>query len=252
MINGLYTATAGMAMQQRRVDVVASNLANINTTGHKKEIAVFSQYLPNATETPNDFIRNSEYNKTINSKVRLHDIKTSFEMGYLKETGKSLDMALGNPKAFFPVDTPFGVRFTRDGAFTLNDQNELITMDGYKLVSNVESLQAVRLPEDAVITETGDILVDGAQVGAIDIVEFESMENIQKQGRNLYVAVDTLPVPSEQPKLYTGYLEGSNVNPIDEMVKMIEASRGFENYSKIIHTIQEMDSKAAGEVGKVS
>ena len=66
---------------------------------------------------------------------------TNFDQGYLKETGKSLDMALTNPNAFFAVDTPFGIRFTRNGEFTVNDQNELTTMEGYKVVSNMESMQ---------------------------------------------------------------------------------------------------------------
>ncbi|PLX67828.1 MAG: flagellar biosynthesis protein FlgG [Denitrovibrio sp.] len=251
MLNGLYTATSGMAMQQKRMDIIASNLANINTVGHKKEIPVFSEYIPNKTEHTNDIIRDSDYNKMINSTVRLHDIKVSFEQGYLKETGQELDMALGNPKAFFAVDTPFGIRFTRDGSFTTNDRNELTTMEGYNIVSNINTAQAVRIPEGAVVTEEGDILVDGAPIGAIDILEFEDTANLQKSGKNLYIAVDALPQPAENPGLITGYLEGSNVNPIDEMVRMIEASRGFESYSKIIASFETMNAKAVNEVGVV-
>jgi len=251
MINGLYTATSGMAMQQKRLDVIASNLANLNTVGHKKEIPVFAEYMANATETPNDIIRNSDYNKMINSTVRLYDINVSFEQGYLKETGKQTDMALGNPNAFFAVDTPFGVRFTRNGEFTINDQNELTTMEGYKVVSNVDSLQPVRMIEGATVTQDGTLLLDGAPVGAIDIVEFDDTANLQKTGKNLYVAIDALPKVSNDPGLEVGYLEGSNVNPVDEMVRMIEASRAFETYSKVIQTFDEMNSKAASDVGKV-
>lgn len=251
MLNGLYTVTSGMMMQQKRMDVISSNLANINTTGHKKEVALFSEYIANASETPDDIIRDSDYNKMINSTVRLHDIAVNFEQGYMKETGRDMDMALTNPNAFFAVDTPFGVRFTRDGSFTVNEEGELTTMDGYNILSNMDALQNVVIPEGGVVTEEGGILLDGALVGAIEIVQFEDLGNLQKTGKNLYVALDTLPEQAENPGLYTGYLEGSNVNPVDEMVKMIEASRGFETYSKIIQTFEDMNSKAATEVGVV-
>lgn len=251
MLNSLYTATSGLAMQQKRMDVIASNLANLNTIGHKKEVAVFSEYIANPSETPDDFIRNSDYNKMINSTVRMDDIKVSFEQGYLRETGNKMDMALTDPNAFFAVDTPFGVRFTRNGEFMLNDQRELITTEGYKVLSNMDSLQPVTLQDDSIITEDGSILIDGARVGGIELVQFADTANLQKTGKNMFVAIDTLPEASEKPGLMTGYVEGSNVNPIDEMVRMIEASRGFESYSKIIQSIQEMDDKAVNQVGSV-
>jgi len=251
MLNGLYTATSGMMMQQTRMDIISSNLANINTTGHKKEVPIFSQYLANASETPDDIIRDSDYNKMINSPVRLYDVKVNFDQGYLKETGRKLDMALTNPEAFFAIDTPFGVRFSRDGAFTVNEQNELVTKDGYRVLSNLNAQQGVTIPAGGTVTEEGNILLDGAPVGSIEMVEFDDKSKLQKTGDSLYVALDTLPKAAVNPGLTTGFLEGSNVNPVEEMVKMIEASRGFETYSKIIASFQEMDSKAANEVGIV-
>jgi len=251
MLNGLYTATSGLMMQQKRMDVISSNLANINTIGHKKELPIFAEYIANASETPDDIIRNSDYNQMINSTTRLYDIKVSFEQGYLKETGKNTDMALTNPNAFFAIDTPFGVRFSRNGEFTVNEQGELVTMEGYPVLSNLEAQQNVVIPEGGIITEEGTILLDGAPVGNIELVQFENLNNLQKTGKNLYAALDTLPAPAENPGLTTGYLEGSNVNPVDEMVRMIDASRGFETYSKIIKTFDELNSKAVNEVGLV-
>lgn len=251
MLNGLYTATSGMAMQQKRLDVISSNLANLNTVGHKREVAVFSEYLPNATDHTNDFIRKSEYNQMINSTVRLDDIKVSFEQGYLKETGRDLDIAIGEPNAFFAVDTPFGVRFTRNGEFVMNDNRELVTMDGFPVLGNMEALQPVNLPEGANIAADGTILLDGAPVGAIEIMRFEDLTALQKTGNNLYAAIDALPEPVDNPGLEIGYLEGSNVNPLTEMVRMIEASRGFEMYSKAIASFEQMNDKAVNSVGSV-
>lgn len=251
MLNGLYTATSGMMMQQKRMDIISSNLANLNTIGHKKEVPVFAQYIANPSDSPDDFIRNSDYNKMINTTVRLYDVKVNFQEGYLRETDRNLDMALSNPNAFFAVDTPFGVRFTRNGEFQFNDQGELVTSEGYNVMSNMDAQQPVTIPAGGTVNEDGTILLNGAPVGNIEVVQFKDTSNLQKMGENLYAAVDTLPEQAENPGIMTGYLEGSNVNPVEEMVKMIEASRGFETYSKVISAYEDMNSKAAGDVGIV-
>jgi flagellar basal-body rod protein FlgG len=251
MLNGLYTATSGLAMQHKRVEVIANNLANLNTTGHKREIPVFSEYIANAGDHPDDVIRNSEYNQMINSTVRMHDIKTSFSQGYLKETGNTYDFALGKENQFFAVDTPFGIRFTRDGEFMVDSDGELATKDGYKLLSNLEVPQYVNIPQDqqVIFSENGDLLLNGAPIDTVAIAQFEDTKNLQKTGKNLYVAVGALPEDAEDPQLIQGYVEGSNVNPIQEMVRMIDASRGFESYQKMVQTVDDLNSKAVNEVG---
>jgi len=257
MHNGLYNATSGLLMQEQRMNSIAQNLANINTSGYKKEVPVFTLHQPQPGEHPNEYIRSTDYNKAMNSTVLIADKKNDFSIGYLKGTGRKLDLALEKPNAFFAIDTPFGIRFTRAGHFTVNENNELVTQEGYKVLSTVDGNPepVVMPPADEgtfIFTENGEILQDGAVVTQIGIAEFEDLTKLQKVGSNLYAAVDTVPDVSLNPGVMSGYLEGSNVNPIQEMVRMVEASRGFQTYQKVIQTMDELNDKAINQVGRAS
>lgn len=254
MINGLYTAVSGLMMQEKRVSTISNNLANINTPSYKKDVPVFEQYLRKETEFPQDFIQSSTYNKTMNSGVRVAEVSSDFSQGYLKETGNKLDLALSDEKAFFAIDTPYGIRYTRSGQFTVNENNELVTQDGYNVLADIENPEPITMPnpEDGfIITSEGEILVNGASETRLGIARFEDTSVLQKNGRNLYVAIDALPEQAENPGVLQGYQEGSNVNPVNEMVRLIEAQRGFESYAKIIQTIDTINGKA-NDVGSLS
>lgn len=256
MLNGLYVAAGGMLMQSRRMDIIASNLANVTTTGYKKDRPAFVEYLPqNKEQFPQNKIRESLYNKTINASVKLDVSQTDFSLGNYKQTGNALDFAIGKENVFFAVDTPFGVRFTRDGSFTLNDNKELVTQDGFKVLSGaLESISGINIqPEDEVsITEKGEIMINGNNETTLFLGEFEDMTNLQKVGRNLYVAVGVEPEISESPRLKQGFIESSNVSAVDEMVRMLETTRGYETYQKIIQTMDDLNSKTVNEVGQLA
>ncbi|WP_022851127.1 flagellar basal-body rod protein FlgF [Limisalsivibrio acetivorans] len=251
MLNGLYVATSGLMMQEKRVETISNNLANVNTAGYKKDVPVFNEYIPHEEEFPQDFIRSTDYNKAMNSTVKLAEESTDFEMGYIKETGNKLDFALSDENAFFTVDTPYGIRYTRAGQFTINENNELVTASGHPVLSNVEEApQPIVLPENFTVAEDGTILADGAAVTQLGIAQFEDTENLQKVGHNLYAAVNTIPEESDNPGVINGYLEMSNVNAVREMTRMIEASRGFETYQKVVQTIDQLNSNVINNVGK--
>lgn len=252
MLNGLYVATSGLMMQNRRVENIANNLANVNTTGFKKDVPVFTEYFPTEKEFPQNFIRTTDYNKAMNSTVKLSEVKTDFSIGYLHETGNKLDFALTDPDTFFVVDTPFGIRYTRDGSFTVNENNELVTAEGYPVLSNIDddNPQPIILPDNYTVTETGVILVDGEAQDQLGIAYVENTDNLQKVGHNLYAAVDTIPQQAENPGVTAGYVEGSNVNSVLEMVRMIDAMRGFETYQKVIQSIDSINGTVINTVGK--
>lgn len=254
MLNGLYTATSGMLQQERRLDVISNNLANINTVGFKKETPTFETYLREGKKFPETIIRESLYNKTINSAVSLAHIGVDFSSGNLKETGKTFDLALSNPNAFFAIDTPFGVKFTRAGNFMLDENRALVTQEGFKVIStNVQNNDGIIIPNGKVsINEDGQIYVDNLLVDAISIVEFENLENLQKTGYNLFTALNTLPIDADNPGVMQGYLEMSNINPLTEMVNMISSQRAFETYQKVIRTIDTLNDRAANELGKIA
>lgn len=256
MLNGLYVAAGGMLMQSKRVDLIANNLANVNTTGYKKERPAFTTYMPQGQQpNPQNKIRESDYNKAINSSVKLDTVQTDFALGSNRQTGNTFDFAIQNKNAFFAVDTPFGIRFTRDGSFTVNADNELVTKDGFPVLSdNLQSASAVQIQPGAeiVFTENGQMMVNGNAESSIFLGEFENVENLQKVGRNLYSAIGVEPEISDSPQLKQGFLEGSNVNAVEEMVQMLEASRGYETYQKVISTMDEINAKTVNDVGRLA
>jgi len=270
MLNGLYVATSGLVAQESRVNTISNNLANINTTGFKRDRPVFSMYMPGDKRWPQSIIKSTVYNKSINSVVKLDDIYSDFSSGSLRETENKLDVALKNKDAFFAVETSFGIRFTRDGHFSLNSDGELVTKDGFHVLSSDyqndpvitipqvgelfinDSVITIPQDEELFITENGEILLDDLLQNQLYIVEFPEKHNLQKTGRNLYQAVEMLPVASANPMVSQGYLETSNINPVEEMVKMIDALRSFETYQKVIQTLDSVNEIASNRIGRMA
>lgn len=251
MLNGLYTAASGMLLQEKRLDILSNNLANINTTGFKMDTPNFESYIKKDSSYPQNIITESTYNKTINATSRIGGVYTDFSPGQIRQTGNKFDLALNNPKSFFAVDTPFGVRFTRSGNFTVNTRGELVTQEGFSVLSTNNN--PIVIPEgDAAILGNGEISVNGANLDTIQVMEFEDNSKLQKTGYNLYEAVGTLPVASESPEVVQGYLEMSNINAVREMVNMITAQRAFETYQRVIRTIDTLNDRAANELGKIA
>lgn len=251
MVNGLYVTTSGLLMQQSRLDTISNNLANMNTNAFKKDMAIFSVYRPKDDRYPQNYIRESHYNKTINTAVMLDDIVTNHTQGQVKPTNNKFDFALTKQNAFFAIDTPWGIRYTRDGSFTRNADGDLVTQDGYPVMSrNAEGTANINVPQNMQFEtdEEGTIYLNGVPGNQLLIVEFENLENLQKVGRNQYAAVDMEPIELDNAGLMQGFVEGSNVNPISEMVQMIEASRGYEMYSKAVQTFDEIESQAASKI----
>ncbi|MDE7170120.1 MAG: flagellar basal-body rod protein FlgF [Mucispirillum sp.] len=253
MQNGLYVATSGMLMQQNRVDTISNNLANMNNNGFKRDRAVFSVFRPDDKRYPQNFIRETHYNKTINTAVLLHENSANFEMGPIKETGNTFDFAIKQENAFFAIDTPWGIRYTRDGAFTLNENGELVTAEGYHVMSrNAQGTANIVIDQNArfEVDKTGTIYANGIAGDRLMIVEFDKndLRQLQKVGRNQFAAVDIEPMDADNAGVRQGYVEGANVDPIAEMVRMIDASRGYEMYAKVVQTHDEISQKAASQI----
>lgn len=255
MQNGLYVATSGMLMQQNRLDTISNNLANMNNNGYKRDRSVFSVYRPDDERYPQNYIRRTHYNKTINTATLLHENSVNFEKGTLKETDNTFDFALTKDNAFFAIDTPWGVRYTRDGAFTVNENGELVTAEGFNVLSkNGQGVGNIIVDQNArfEVDKDGTIYANGVPGDKLLIVGFDDLAQLQKVGRNQFAAVNTEPFDIDStfanPGVKQGFVEVANVDPIAEMTRMIDAARGYEMYAKAVQTHDEINQKAASQI----
>jgi flagellar basal-body rod protein FlgG len=251
MKNGLYVATSGLLMQDARVVAISNNLANANTVGFKRDLTVFSEYKNIDRRIPQNWIQKTSYNKAINAAVKLDENTNNQSVGPLKSTGNTFDLALEGENSFFAIDTPWGLRFTRNGEFTLNDMGELVNQDGFNVLdANGANITIPNNTEKPTITKSGNIYIGDVQISQIDVAYFSEPEKLQKVGRNLYAAIGVLPEEPSQEVVRQGYVELSNVSPVLEMVRMIDAMRGFEMYQKMVQTYDGLNDKTANEIAR--
>lgn len=255
MVRGLYTAYTGMMNQQARLDVITNNLANASTVGYKKEGSTSQAFDSMYTQKIKD---GSEYyiNRTIGKEslgVKIGETYTDYTQGSFKVTGNTYDLALEGD-GFFNVSytSKSGVtttRYTRDGSFSVNNENMLVTEDGDYLLGEGGRIQ---VPHGAKITvdEEGNIYADDEYVDKLKITDFKDYNYLQKFGENLYTAVDGATEKTADCKVRQGYLEMSNINVISEMVEMITISRAYESNQKAIQTIDSSLEKSVN-LGKL-
>ncbi len=263
---GIFSAVSGAMAQSSRLDTIANNLANVNTTAFKKDRQVFSEYLT-AYEKLDHVIQVPRVPASIesfydmqggdNAYVNPAGTYTKFEQGALRSTGGLLDFAIeGN--GFFEVLTPQGVRYTRNGGFQIDGNGRLVTRDGFPVLregQNDPAQRIVRLnSRNVTVSKSGDIFDGGNVVGRLAVSDFAVPDDLQKVGSSLYTLKDNAvsePMPAREAKVHQGFLEGSNVNVVEEMTDMITANRVFEATQQAIKAHDQMDDKLINEVGKV-
>ncbi len=264
MVKGLYTAYTGMVNEQRRLDVLANNLANADTNGYKKEGATSQTFADELAIK----IKDSSHNKLpknlgyMSMGVHIGETYTDYAQGNFKVTDNNTDFALRGD-GFFAISYTdkqgnSSVKYTRDGAFVVNTQGYLVTKDGDYVLNmndarngNVTGRIRVNpnLPID--VDEFGTIFQDGVQVGNIGYVDFADYNYIAKFGENLYDIEDGGQVIASDATIEQGAIEASNVNVVSEMVNMITISRAYQAGQKVIQTVDETLDKAVNSVGQV-
>ena len=248
MSGGMYLAAAGALVQQLRLEVLANNVANINTVGFKGEQSVFQ--IPE--ESKNQTIETSlEGIQTLSPYAPPYTTTTDFSQGALQPTGNTLDVAVSGD-GFFSIQTPVGVQYTRQGNFTRNAQGVLITPDGYPVLGEGGE---ITLEEGIVkIDLEGNVYVDGDEVGRLQITDFLNRGVLKKAGEGRFVALrqDAAGQRPEKTTLRQGYIETSNVNPVRAMTEMIETSRMFEAYQKVIKSADDATARSIKDVGTIA
>lgn len=263
---GIFAAVSGAMAQNSRLDTIANNLANVNTTGFKKDRQVFSEYL-SSYEKPDNSIMVPRIPASIesfydmqggdNAYVNPAGTYTNFEQGLIKSTGSPLDMALEG-KGFFEVLTPEGVRWTRNGSFQIDNDGRLVTKEGLPVLregQNDPSQRTIQLSSrNITVSQTGDIYDGGNALGKLAVVDFVNPDDLKKMGSSLYSAGNSptaIPQTAREARVQQGFVEGSNVNVVEEMTDMITANRVFEATQQAIKGHDQMDDKLINTVGKV-
>ncbi len=187
---------------------------------------------------------------TMSSGIKLERIETNFQQGQLQTTDNILDFAIRG-EGFFVVETQEGIKYTRDGSFKLNEYNELVTSEGYKVQGQYGTI--ILEGEDIGVDSDGNILVDGEIIDRFEIHNIKNYRDLRKTGEGLFEMEDGIEAELEnfEGQILQGRLEGSNVDPIKEMVEMMTLYRGYESNQKMIKAYDETISKAVNEVGKV-
>lgn len=258
MIKGLYSAYTGMVNQEHRMDVLTNNLANVNTNGYKKEGATaqsFDSILAYKIKDNSEEYRLAKRIGVNNPGVKIGEGYTDFSQGPLKATENTYDLALTD-KGFFAVQFTDkagndSVKYTRDGNFTLTSNGELVTQDGdFVLDENGKSIKIDPL-KDTQINTSGQIIQDGRVVATIQVTDFADYNYLERYGENYYQPIDGAEKIEAAGKVYSGYLETSNISVVSEMVNMIAVSRAYETNQKVITTFDGTLDIAANQIGRV-
>jgi len=263
---GIFSAVSGAMAQSSRLDTIANNLANVNTTGFKKDRQVFSEYLT-THEKPHDVMQVPRIPASIesfydmqggdNAYVNPAGTYTNFAQGSLRSTGSALDLAIEG-KGFFEVSTPQGLRFTRAGSLQIDSNGRLVTKEGFPVLREGQADPTQRAitvnSPNLTISATGEIFDAGNLVGRLSVVEFSNPDDLQKVGNSQYALKGNATVPpqvSRESRVHQGFTEASNVNVVEEMTDMITANRVFEATQHVIKAHDQLDDKLINQVGKV-
>ncbi len=273
MQTGYYAAAAGMVTQFNRLDNIANNLANVNTAGFKEDNLVVGDFmrifqekrdeLPNANQTKEGakFI-----NRTMTRVPQIVDSFTNQSVGTLQSTSNPLDFALTNEGLFFAVRTPQGIRLTRDGSFSTNDEGKLVTKQGYEVLAE-EYLQNGK--NGSISIANSDVVVAVDKNGQIStnvpnsvtltpnkkllIAQPQDISKLKKEGDNLYAFDDIKDIVavSESGSVKQGFIEKSNVNAVKMMTQLIETNRLVGMYQKAMSTqMDDMNRDAIEKLAK--
>ncbi len=278
MIRGIYTGASGMLVQDAKMDAIANNLANVDKTAYKKDIAIFKSFpemlIRRINESGLGVTPAGSYDAMpvvgkIGTGVELNEVFTDFEQGSLQRTENNFDFALDG-KGFFTVMTERGERYSRDGSFTLNQDGILVTHNGNPVMGQNGLIKVQQ--NNFIVNEKGEIVVNGdlsanprdvvslgsnnwsnpVVIDKLKVVDFDNIREIKKEGDSMYRETEFSgpAVPASEVKVVQGFLEKSNINIVREMVDMIEVQRSYEANQKTVTSHDQTLGKLINEVAR--
>jgi flagellar basal-body rod protein FlgF len=249
MADGIYTALTGSLAQQHALDTIATNVANANTAGFRGDRVVFREFLA------------GDQNKNIDPRqpaalrsdkfVRVEENHLDKTSGMLRATGNTLDVGL-NGEGFFTVRTAQGDRLTRSGNFMMKESGELSTVDGNLVIG--EGNQPITIPrytKEIKIGADGTVRADDTDIGKLALRRVADPTRLVREGATTYAVTKDTPIlpVTGNVEVMQGHLESSNVSPISGLNELITVNRSFDALQKVIESFQNIDNRAARDLG---
>ena len=234
MENISYVGLSQQMVLERKMDIVANNLANMNTPGYKGQSLLFLEYI-NKTDKGGTKSTGSGLIRQVMDYASYRDAT----QGSLTQTHNELDFAV-NGEGFFAVNDGSGIKYTRAGNFSLNDKRQIVTKEGYPVMNDSNNPMEIQANATRIsINPDGQITTDVGAVGKIKLVKFNNVQDLKPIGENLFDGTQLQEQPVENPSIKQGMIEGSNVNAIVEMNKMIQVLRSYQATQKMLSTDHE-------------
>jgi flagellar basal-body rod protein FlgF len=249
MENALLVGLSRQITLGRELDVVANNIANINTTGYKADGSLFEEYLSSAARSGQTGGRVS----FVQDRGTWHDLSA----GPIEKTGNPLNVAIDG-SAFLVVQTPAGERYTRNGALQINATGELVTSDGNQILGEAGPIvfqpndRQVTISKDGTISVREGTAKTDSLRGALRLVAFDNAQQLQKDGSNAFAAVNGAQAqPTKTSNVLQGSLEKSNVRGVVEMTRMIEITRSYAQVAAILQQQGDLSQSAIDKLADV-
>ncbi len=242
MIKGIYHAAAGMLPRMNQQETVGNNLANVNTTGFKADKRFFR------TALNSSLLQGGGFGQPMQLNEDQFSLTTDFEQGAFSETRNPLDIAIDGD-GFIAIETDETISYTRNGSFAISGEGELVNNRGYRVMGEEGPIKVIG--KDVTIRPTGELIVDGKISGTIKVVDFEKPYVLKRNGYGYFVPQEGQEGSApEKFEVKQGFLEDSNVDPISEMLQMIELNRNYESCQKAIQTQDDSLKLAVNELPK--
>ena len=249
MENTLLVGLSRQVTLERQLDVVANNVANINTTGFKADRSLFEEYLRSPAHEDN-FVPADRRVSFVHDRATFHD----FAAGPSEQTKNPLDIAIDG-KAFLAVQTAAGERYTRDGGLQINNQGQLVTASGDPVLGTSGPIvfqptdKAINIAPDGNITVVEGTGRTDSVRGKLRLVSFADPQKLVKEGSNLYSGIAAQP--DIKSTLRQGFIEKSNVNSVVEMARMIEVTRAYTSISAMLQQQGDLRKTALDKLADV-
>jgi len=238
MDSGYYAACAGLAAQSQALELVAHNLANLGTTGYRREQATFTSLLAGAGP-----VAWNGLNAAINDYGVLGGSRIDRTAGSLTATGNPLDLGVAGA-GFFVVESPAGIAYTRNGSFHLTSAGQVVTAEGNAVLD--EQSNPITLPQGAVaVSADGTISVDGQLSGKLGMVEFSPATSLRALGNALYAAPEGSALPPAASSVRQGMLEESNVSAVESVVALITVQRNEQMMQRALSIFDSQFNQTA-------